>query len=162
MASRVMGRNSLKRKLRRVAPAVTEEIAEELRIGAERVALDARGLAPRDQGDLAAAIERKESNRGLSQAVGPGVRGYEADRRGRRRVLRGLTGTISAASRDLLFQFSKGLWHEFGTKGDPERNVPPLPATPFMGPAFRLNVGRIRQRVRRAIRTTLDRVSRGG
>ena len=68
---------------------------------------------------------------------------------------------MSAANKALLFQFYKGYWHEFGTKGSPENNIPPLPARPFMNPAYQMNEEYGKQQVRAAVKLALERASRG-
>lgn len=160
--SRVDGGRKLKRVLRRLPGEMIQGISQPFAQGAQDIVLDARGFAPKLSGDMAASIEAKFSNRGLTVAIGPGVRGYEADQRAQRRIIRGQTGRISDANRQRFFQFSKGLWMEFGTKGSPEHNIPPLPPHPFMGPAVDLNLARIRGNVVTGINRTLGRVARGG
>jgi len=55
----------------------------------------------------------------------------------------------------------KGVWIEFGTKGNAEKNIPSRPGNPFMAPAWQLNKAWAQQRMRRALRTALRRASGG-
>jgi HK97 gp10 family phage protein len=49
--------------------------------------------------------------------------------------------------------YSKAL--EFGSRGDPSRNIPPLAPRPFMGPAFEQNRAAIAQLIRDAMKEAL-------
>lgn len=162
MASGIRGLTKLRRTLRRIEPEITQEVKQAIRDGAEAIKWDAKALAPRDEGDLANAIDATFSSDGLAAVIGPGSKGVQAERRAGRAAARGRTIVLSARSTDLLWQFYKGLWHEFGTKGYPAKNIPPLPARPFMGPAYDMNEDWIKGNVRRAIAEALKKASAGG
>lgn len=46
-------------------------------------------------------------------------------------------------------------FREFGTKGDPSRNIPAQPATPFIAPAADVNETEFRQRMQAMLRKVL-------
>lgn len=50
---------------------------------------------------------------------------------------------------------------EFGTKGSPARNIPPLPAYAFMGRAFDAHRDELNRNVRREVNRALGRAARG-
>lgn len=68
---------------------------------------------------------------------------------------------LSKRNKALMFEYFKGYWIEFGTKGAPKKNIPPQPARPFMQPAYDLNESWILGRVKAGINKALDRASRG-
>jgi hypothetical protein len=144
--------------------AVTRELRDVVRESLDDIEKDALGLVPVDQGDLAQSIEVKMSSDGLSGIVGPGVRAAEIVRRATGSAF-GVTSAkvnLSASNKHAIFQFFKGYWKEFGTKGSAEKNIPAQPATPFMAPAYEFNRPRIRDRVKSAIDRVLERVAGGG
>lgn len=161
MASGIKGLTKLRRTLRRIPDETEGGVRQAIATVSEAIKQDAISLAPRNEGDLVRAIDMTFSSDRLASVIGPGVKGIRAEKRQGRARARGVDVNISAASRDALFQFSKGLWHEFGTKGSPERNIPPLPARPFMGPAYNLNEEYGKQLMRAAVKKALQKASAG-
>lgn len=161
----------LRRKLRRMDPAVTKEIKDVVKFGLYAIQRDALGLVPVDTGDLAHSITVQISKDGFTGIVGPGVKTAEMVRRKTRDYKRGKLGSafahnsqkvvLNQAKKDDLMQFFKGYWIEFGTKGNADLNLPPQPARPFMGPAYEANKDWIKEQSRRAINRVLERVSKG-
>jgi HK97 gp10 family phage protein len=156
------GVNKLRRTLRRLESETRAGVIEAVVDSAEAVKQDARALVPRDEGDLARSIEVRFGRDKLTAIVGPGAAAAEAVRSkvGSAFGVRAAGLRLSAAKADALFQFFKGYWIEFGTKGG--NGQPPRPAQPFMGPALDRNrawaIGRMSEAMRRALR----KASRGG
>lgn len=170
MASRVTGRSKLRRTLRRVDPEITSDIRQVVREGAQAIEADALSFVPVDEGDLARSIEYKIGRDGLTAVIGPGASAAEIKRRAtgsafgqiRRSGKRaGQRVNLSKANKQRYFQFLKGVWVEFGTKGNAARNIPPQPARPFMGPAWLANRPWLIGRAQKALRIALQRASRG-
>lgn len=170
MASRVQGTNKLRRTLRRLDSNLTKGIRHVIQQGAQAIEADALALVPVDEGDLARSIEYKLGRDGLTAVVGPAASAAEIKRKAtgsafgqirRRGKKRGQRVKLSKRNTELYFQFLKGYWIEFGTKGNSQRNIPPQPARPFMGPAFAMNRAWITGRARRALRLALEQASRG-
>ena len=169
--SRMSGVTSLRKKFRRFPDSATKEVQDELRVGLNRIERDAIGLAPVDQGDMAASITTVISRDGLSGVVGPGVKGAEIVRRKTGSVFsstvkkgkqRGEKIRLSAVNEEARFNFFVGYWNEFGTKGAPDRNIPPQTARPFMSPAYDINRRALADSIRRAINKVIDKVAKGG
>lgn len=169
--SRVTGVNKLRRTLRRVDDESTKRLRKVVAAGLSAIERDARAAAPRDKGDLAESIQTAMSRDGLTGVVGPGVNvaervrkqaGSEFGRTIRRGKKAGEKLNLSNRSKDLLMQFHKGYWAEFGTKGSADGKVPAQPARPFMSPAYDTNQARIRRAVKRAITDALNKAARGG
>ena len=164
--SGIRGINKLRRTLRRIEPELQEPIRQAIKNTAESIKLDAVAGAPIDEGDLVRSIDYKIGRDGFTAVIGPGARAAEIARRraGSPFATRIASGEIrlSAVNKKDLFQFFKAYWIEFGTKGSPEHNVPPLPARPFMGPAYLLNEEYGKAQVRAAVKQALERASRGG
>lgn len=166
MASGIRGINKLRRTLRRIEPELQDPIRTAILNTAEAIKQDAIAGAPIDEGDLVRSIDYKTGRDGFTAVVGPGARAAEIVRRRSgspfaTRTRQGLVIRLSAANKNLLFQFFKGYWIEFGTKGSPKHNIPPLPARPFMNPAYLLNEEYGKAQVRAAVKAALDRASRG-
>lgn len=174
--SRVVGVNSLRRKLRRMDPEITKELRGVVLEGIQAIERDALAFAPVDQGDMRNSIGIKVSRDGLTVMTGPGIKAAEMVRtksgspwgqtikRGKKK---GQKFTLSKRSKHDLFQFFKGYWIEFGTKGAKKgfgvkgRSLPPQPARPFMGPAYKANETSISVKVKAAVNKALDRAARG-
>ena len=168
--SRVSGVNTLRRKLRRMPEDIQREIKDPLRDGLNRIGRDARSRAPVDQGDLRASIDVKMSRDGLSGIVGPGASAAEIVRRRTGSVFgrnaksgknKGKPIRLSKMNKHLYWQFMKAYWAEFGTKGNPEKNIPKQDARPFMGPARDTNIRGIRLRISKGVNRGLRRAARG-
>lgn len=159
--SRVTGVNRLRKTLRRVDPEIGAEVREAVRESAEAITLDAVRFAPRDEGDLVRAIDYQLGRDGFTAVIGPGAKAAEIARRraGSPFALAGSAVRLSRSNRHLLYQFFKGYWAEFGTKGG--NGVPPQPARPFMQPAWDLNRPYAVKRTQGAVRNALERAARG-
>jgi hypothetical protein len=144
--------------------AATDAVREELADGLEQIELDAVGiLASRgsiDTGDLVRSVESKLSRDGLTGIVGPGAGAAEIVRKKAGSAFGAGSVSIRASTREALWNYFKGYWMEFGTKGSDD--VPPQPARPFMTPAFDSNKGRMVRRIRTSVDKALKRVARGG
>jgi len=168
--SRIKGVNRLRRTLRRAPDEISDGVVEVVRNGAEAVRLDAVTRVPVDEGDLRRSIDVKYGRDGLTAVVGPGASAAELAARKNKRAggVRSAFGAarradvrLSKAKSEELFQYFKGVWIEFGTKGVPSRNIPPQPARPFMRPAMDVNRRYFTEESRRAIRRALDQLSTG-
>jgi HK97 gp10 family phage protein len=135
------GVSALRRKLRNMEPIVGSGIRQAITDAAIYIEADAQSFVPKDTGDLAASIEHKISADGFSAVIGPAARSAAVAKaiRGSAFATRVLGKPIGATTADRLFQYFKGVWIEFGTKGNAEKGIPPHPAQPFMRPAFDMN-----------------------
>lgn len=166
MASGIRGLNKLRRTLRRIEPDLQDPIRTAILNTAEAIKQDAIAGAPVDEGDLVRSIDYKIGRDGFTAVIGPGAKAAEIARRKggspfATQDRRGEIIRLSAANKKLLFQFFKAYWIEYGTKGSPEHNIPPLPARPFMTPAYLLNEEYGKAQVRAAVKAALDKASRG-
>ena len=159
--SRVQGANRLRRLLKRIDPEITADVKTAIREGAEAIQADAIALVPKDTGALARSIDYRISSDGLAAVVGPAARAAEIVRRKTGSAFKASEVRLSARNKALMFEYFKGYWIEFGTKGAPKKNIPPQPARPFMKPAYDLNESWILGRVKAGINKALDRASRG-
>jgi len=164
--SGISGTTRLRRTLRRIDPEVTRQVRDVVDEGLQAVVADAIQLVPRDSGDLARSIDYKTARDGLTGVAGPGAQAAEIKRR-RSGSAFGVTDRknrpvrLSKRNKNLFWQFLKGYWIEFGTKGAPEKNIPAQPARPFMRPAWDMNRTWIMGRARKAVARALERASRG-
>lgn len=166
MASGLRGINKLRRTLRRLEPEVQDLVKVAIVNTSEAIKQDAIAGAPVDEGDLVRSIDYKIGRDGLTSVIGPGAKAAEIARSkgGSAFATQDRKGEIirmSASNKALLFQFFKGYWHEYGTKGSPDHGIPPLPARPFMNPAYLLNEAYGKAQVRAAVKAALERASRG-
>lgn len=158
------GVTKLRKTLRRIEPEVTEQTRQAMRDGAEAITLDAIARVPKDEGDLARSIGYQLGRDGLTAVIGPAAK-QVAMVGGRTNAGAAFaTGSkrqrkLSIKNKEALFQFFKGYWIENGTKGSPERNIPPMPARPFMGPAWDLNRDWLLRNVREGINKALEKAS---
>ncbi|NBN64147.1 HK97 gp10 family phage protein [Pannonibacter tanglangensis] len=123
--SQIKGVARVRAAVRGMPGRVRVAVAREIEAGAQDVLDTMRGLVPVRTGDLAAALSAQVDGDGLRARIGLLSR--------------------TAAREQFYWQFI-----EFGTKGSPERNIPPMPASPFMGPALDLNAPGIAARIGRA------------
>ncbi|MFH1806830.1 MAG: HK97-gp10 family putative phage morphogenesis protein [Pseudomonadota bacterium] len=123
------GVNGLRRLLRKLPDDVSAEVRTEISEGAELIAYDAIRLAPRDQGDLAAALEYKLGGDKLSAQIGYSSRWKRAWR--------------AAGWRAKFIEFGT-IKHR---------------AHPFLFPAWEMNRKDIERRIAQAIKNTLARLS---
>jgi hypothetical protein len=159
--ARVQGVPQLRRKLRRLPDAASDLVRAEVARGLRDIEMDAVGLVPVREGDLARSIEVKVSRDGLTGVVGPGAGAAEIVRRktGSAFAFNSPKVNLRAANRDALFQFFKGYWLEFGTKGESGEDV--ITPRPFMSPAYDANAGAIKRRIAKAIDRALAVVAAG-
>ncbi|MAR55853.1 MAG: hypothetical protein CMM93_01595 [Rickettsiales bacterium] len=150
--------NKLRRKLRRMEKHIASEIPNAIEDTLKAVVADAIQNAPEDTGDMAAEIEYKMRPDGLAGAAGPGAASSVVRGKTKGNAFASKAGRMSRVSAHRLLQFFKGYWTEFGTKGNPAKNIPPQPARPFMQPAWDANRAWAIARVRRAVNEQLKRV----
>lgn len=131
------GVNKLRRKLRRMGPEMTAEVASVIQKGAQAIEFDMITGVPVDTGDTRADIQSQVSRDGLTAQIGF---------LGKNRRLKDVGRVFKPSSRAYVARFL-----EFGTKGSPEHNIPPQPARPFIAPAFDSNKDWIKRDVRKAI-----------
>lgn len=155
---RIQGADKLRRKLRAMEKHVQSGIRPAVTEVATAIKYDAILRAPEDSGDLKAEIGFKVSQDGMSAVIGIGAESVA--------LVKAVGGSafntsvkMSSITKHKLWQFFKGYWAEFGTKGSPERNIPPQPARPFMQPAYDVNESWGKARVRDAVNAQLKRVS---
>jgi HK97 gp10 family phage protein len=152
------GVDKLRIKLRRMEKVVESGIKPAIRDAAVAIQLDAIQRVSVDNGDLQRSIDFKISSDGLAAVVGPAAKSAAVARevRGSAFATRS-TITLGAISKKALFQFFKGYWLEFGTKGTPDRNIPPQQARPFMQPAYDVNkdwaIARVKTEVDKQLKT---------
>lgn len=154
--------SALRRKLRRVDPAIKAELSDVVLRGLEAIQRDAQALVPVDTGDLRDSIEVQFSKRdGISGLVGPGAKAAEIVRR--KSTTKSAFGDwkfrLSKKNKARLYEFFKGYWIEFGTKGNAKKNIPAQPARPFMAPAYLANRAWIAEKARIAVDRVLVRIS---
>ncbi len=130
---------SLKR-LRKIAPALDDEMPKATLKSAEEIADLGRTLAPKRTGEYAASIKAKPIGE-LDQAVS--TRGG------------GLVGGLSGSGKYAAGVFAKWIWHllEFGTVN--------AKAQPHILPAYRLLRKRAVGRMRRAMTKSIKKALRG-
>ena len=136
------GGNKLRRTLRRLEPEITKEIKDDLERGANNIANDAAvyaySLGLYDTGDMIDSIEVNMGRDGLTAVIGPGAKRIKISKSPFNTTL-----YVKDKDKHAALQFFKAYWAEFGTKGAPNRNIPPQPATPFMNPSYDANKGDI-------------------
>src|SRR5690554_3798604 len=112
--SGLRGVNRLRRVLRRIEPEMRSELREAVEEGAEAILQDMIRLTPKRTSNLARLLAKKVAPDGLTAQVGL---------------------ITKKAQRDgFYFRFLDG-----GTKGDPDRGVPPFAALHIRATAFDLN-----------------------
>lgn len=150
------------RKILRKTPAVIEKnIRPVITEAAQAIAADMQRLTPEDEGDLRASIAYNISRDGMSAAIGPKADKAETAKRYRRELRR--NGVLSARKRQNMEELTDVFYFQFldrGTKGAPERNIPPQPALRIREKAFDANNQYI-DRVKSAITKSLREVSEG-
>lgn len=172
MTSALRGVNHLRRTLKRLDPEITQELRDAVRSGAELIEAAAQAFVPVDEGDLRRSISHKLGSDKLTAIIGPAAKqvakvggrtsaGAAFSSRAQQKLRAKKSGRISARNKKALFQFFKGYWLEYGTKGSPEHNIPPLRARPFMRPAFARNESVIVRNVRQGVTKALERAGRG-
>ena len=165
MASGLRGVNRLRRTLRRIEPEATEDVRKAMKDGAEAIKLDAVARVPRDEGDLARSIDYKLGRDGMTAIIGPAAKQVAMVGGRTSATAPFATGSrrqqrLSTGNKKALFEFFKGYWIEYGTKGSPAHNIPPMRPRPFMNPAFDMNKEWILEQVKKGINKALERAAR--
>ena len=154
------GVTKLRKTLRRLEPESVKKIKVAFNNGAEAIQFDAMSNAMGegliDSGDMISSISIKYARDGLTAVVGPGADVIKVNKSPFNTNL-----YVSAKSKWHAAQFFKAYWAEFGTKGDPSRNIPPQRATYFMAKAYDMNKRRIRRDIDHAVDVTLTNLARG-
>lgn len=143
MARYIQGSDALQRKLAALPAAVAAALGPALKRSAEEVAADARALAEssRRTGSLAESID----------ATGPGETTPAYAANGGRRTAEDGQAFVTAGSPEARH----GHLVEFGTEERQHKDgtsTGTMPAEPFLLPAWRLNMNRVKNRLRRVIR----------
>lgn len=161
MSATVKNQQRLLRKLQRIAKATENEVAPAIDRSATAIQMDAILRVRKDTSELASFIEKKIGNGGLTAIVGPGAKSVAVikTQRGGSPFATRKAGakSLGAITKVKLFQFFKGYWLEFGTKGyvvetknakvlsdgknfyGTKVNIPARPKRPFMQPAYDVN-----------------------
>lgn len=159
--SGLSGVTKLRKTLRRLPEEVQANVRGAVNLVAEAVEADMKSGAPRAEGDLAASIQTAKSRDGLAAVVGPAAKAFKVVRRAKAKARRdGIKLQLSDRNKHLMFQLAKANWIENGTKGYPQRNIPPMPARPFIQPAVDLNSAYFEQQVRLAVRRAIEEAAR--
>jgi len=148
------GANKLRKTLKRIDPETTDGIKLAVKIGAEDISDTAAHIAFSkglyDTGDLIDSIEYKIGRDGFTAVIGPGAK--------RVSIAKSPFNTkLYVTERDKYeaWQFFKGYWAEFGTKGSPKHNIAPRTPRPFMQPAWDANKERISIAINQAVNRAL-------
>lgn len=153
--------NKLRRTLSRIEPGIVKGVKAELKSAAEHIHYDAilnasmQGLS--DTGDMIASIAIKYGRDGLTAVIGPGAEVIKINKSPFNTTL-----YVSDKSKYMAWQFFKGYWAEFGTKGSAKHNIPAQQARPFMQPAYDSNKAAYSKSVRAAVKNALEQASGGG
>ena len=146
------GITKLRKTLRRIDSESVEEIKDSFKAGAQRISNDASAGAFAqgiyDTGDMIASIEANMGRDGLTAVIGPGAKAVKISKSPFNTTL-----YVTDKSKESAWNFFKGYWAEFGTKGGKRSRglfrrsvkIPPKEARPFMGPAFDMNRRRIKE-----------------
>ncbi len=149
------GANKLRKTLKRLDPEITSGVKLAVKLGAEDISNDAAAIAYSkgiyDTGDLIDSIEVQLGREGLTALIGPGAKRLKISKSP-------FNTTLYVTDRDkyAAWQFFKGYWAEFGTKGDPANNVPPQTPRPFMQPAYDANKGTMSTQIQKAVNRALS------
>lgn len=153
------GLSKLRKTFKRMEPEVQKLITKELEWAGKEVKKDAIGLALlkriRDSGDMIEAIDDRMGRDKSSVVVGPGAGQVVWQKRPFDNTSI-MAAKMSIRQKHEKWQFFKGYWAEFGTKG-------PVPQKPrsFMNDAWDANEDKIRARMTQAVNRALEISSRG-
>ena len=152
------GLSKLRKTLRRLEPEAAEGIKDTFEKGAQLIQYSViqNGSEHRISRDMFPSVSYKMGRDGLTAVIGPG-----ADRIRIGKSPFDTTLYKSAEGKHQAFQFFKAYWIEYGTKGDPERGIPPQRAQPFVNPAYDEHKGWIVENVQGEIRAALRYVTSG-
>ena len=168
--SKVEGVTRLRKKLRRVDPAITSGIRDILKQNLDAMATTERGLVPVDTGEMRNSIQVLVSKDGMTGIVGPGARAAEIVRkasgsefslvrnRGKRR---GSYIKLRTGNKKLLMQFYKAYWLNFGTKGSAKRNIPAQSPLKFVEQTWAIHKPGLSQSMRAEINSALKVIANG-
>ena len=158
------GATKLRRTLRRLEPEITKGVQYEVARGAQKIKDDAiRNFRSIDvpeigTGDLLRSISYNLSRDKLSAVIGPEAKRAKLNKgifSTKARVKTYKTKPAKAARWNIM----KGYWVEFGTKGAPDENIPPMPPRPYMNPAWDMNKGALRVKIRGEVNKALKEVT---
>lgn len=130
--SSLRGITQLRRALRKLPQDIKAEVQDAVLEAGTMVYRDMVAAAPRETGNLAQSIQIKRSPDKLVVRVG---------------------FVSKKAKRDGFY----ARFHELGTKGSPEHNIPPLPARPFIAPALDANRVEIKRVIGEAVHRAILR-----
>jgi hypothetical protein len=155
------GVTKLRKTLRRLEPEATEGIKDAMRDAAEKIHFDSiinlrSQLSGKGEGELEYSVTYKMGRDDMTAVIGPGAKHVKITKNPF-----DTTQYKSKPSKHSAMQFFKGYWFEFGTKGDPENNIPPQPARPFMNPAYDANKDKILKDVQGEIHDVLQDLTNG-
>lgn len=160
------GLTKLRKTLRRLEPEITSDVREVVRRGANSILADAKNnarsadygaeLGIMDTGAMIDSMAIKYSPDGFTALIGPAAEDIKSLANVKTKLLKsGRESKVSLRSKEARYNAMKGYWAEFGTKGDPKSNIPPIQPAPFMGPAFDVNKGWIAKDARKAVSKAL-------
>jgi len=153
----IAGVTKLRRTLRRIEPEATKGIVKAIDRTANNIMYTMIANAPRRTGDLADSISMKRGRDGMTAVIGPAARYLQLSKSPFDRSVK-----MSKPGKRALMGFFKAYFYEYGTKGDPENNIPAQPARPFLTPAFDTHKDAGLRDVRRAISDAIRIASEGG
>ena len=148
MASTVKGLSRTQAAMRRLTPAMVENITEAVDKGALAVEARAKQIAPRDTGDMANAIEVRENLDGFTAtgAIGNFAKLVKAGGDGIKRFI----GVFPQKAGDPGWYAA---WVEIGTQK--------AAARPFLLPSYLSQRRQIQNRINRAVRKAVRDTARG-
>lgn len=150
------GLGKLRKTLRRIEPETTQGVKNAIQKGAEAIETDIliNGQSHYLTGDMLASVSIKYGRDKMTAVIGPGAESISVSKSPFDTTL-----YITQKSKFNAWQFFKAYWIEFGTKGSPERNIPALPAQPFVQPAWDSNKTWLIREVKDAVGRALQRAS---
>lgn len=165
------GITKLRKTLRRIEPEATDGIKVAIKNGAEAIesAILFYGHDHHITGDMLQSVDTKLGRDGMTAVIGPGAGSISVSKSPFNTTL-----YVSQTSKHDAWQFFKAYWIEFGTKGAAARmitsgpykgrmspEIPPLPAKPFVQPAWDSNKTSVIASVKQAVKNALMRASNG-
>ena len=146
----------MRRTLRRLEPEALKETKQAILDGAMDILVDMAMAAPRDTGKMWQSIDYKLGRDGLTAVIGPGASMITISKNPFDTTVK-----MSKRKKDILMQFFKAYWIEFGTKGNAAKNIPAQPARPFITPAFDRNKAKVLKNVQNGISLALKKAAEG-
>lgn len=150
------GLGKLRKTLRRIEPETTQGIKDVIEKGALAIENDivSNGQAHRITGDMIQSVAIKYGRYRMTAVIGPGASSISVSKSPFDTTL-----YVTQKSKFMAWQFFKAYWIEFGTKGAPDRNIPPQPAQPFVQPAWDSNKGWLIRDAKAAVSRAIQRAS---